>query len=219
MELYRGYIRQCHTDSLHDSAFLFPIPLYLYPYISLVSSRLPSLLLIMSFTYMHYSTSSSLPSDYALLSRYSAANNLDQQLTGPTEDEDIEAADHSDDDSLTVGSLPIPGRGSASSPRRTSFPTPYVTPFNPTTGPLPDRSGFRSGPHLLSPNENTPLLSPLVPRIQEEVDGDGPTSEPASNLLWEEACILAKYTLPVSGSVHSFLTTITTLLTVAIPSP
>lgn len=156
----------------------------------------------MSFTYMHYSTPSSLPSDYAILSRYAATHNPTQQP--PDTDLPInngELLNHTDDEYIPPNSLPIPGRVDMA--RRSSFPTTYVTPFNPTTGPLPDRSGFRSGPHLLSPNENTPLLSPMVPRIREEVDDDDSNVEPATNLLWDEACILAKYTLPVCGSVHS----------------
>lgn len=154
----------------------------------------------MSFTYMHYATPSSLPSDYAILSRYAAANNLDHAPIDPNTQNE-EPSD--DDDTLSVNSLPVPG--CTHSPRRTSFPTPYVTPFNPTLGPLPDKSGFRSGPHHLNANENTPLLSPFVPRIPEDVDEEASESEPASNLLWDETRILAKYTLPVFGSVHSHM--------------
>ncbi|KAJ3485634.1 hypothetical protein NLI96_g4836 [Meripilus lineatus] len=144
---------------------------------------------------MHYATPSSLPSDYAILSRYAAANNLDHAPIDPNTQNE-EPSD--DDDTLSVNSLPVPG--CTHSPRRTSFPTPYVTPFNPTLGPLPDKSGFRSGPHHLNANENTPLLSPFVPRIPEDVDEEASESEPASNLLWDETRILAKYTLPVFGT-------------------
>ena len=87
-------------------------------------------------------------------------------------------------------------------PRRSSFPTAYVTPFNPTTmGPLPDKAGHRSGPSAPAPTENTPLLAPLVPRIPEEVDNEdlNPESGERPNVLWEEIRILTKYALPVCG--------------------
>lgn len=155
----------------------------------------------MSSTYVHYSAPSSLPSDYALLSRYAAAHDMQNGL-----DEDNEQAvggepsTHPDDDVLSPDAVAIPGRRNPI--RRSSFPTLYVTPFNPTTSPLPDKSGYRSGPSRPNPTENTPLLGPLVPRIEEEVDKND-KSEPPSSMLWEEVRILGKYTLPVFGSVST----------------
>ncbi|KAH8083292.1 MATE efflux family protein [Cristinia sonorae] len=152
----------------------------------------------MSFTYVHYSAPSSLPSDYALLSRYAAAHDLNSD-TLDEQDEQMPSdgpSTHPDDDVLNTNAVAIPGRHNLA--RRSSFPTIYVTPFNPTTtGPLPDKSGYRSGP--TKPTENTPLLGPLVPRIEEEVDG-ADNSEHASSMLWEEIRILGKYTLPVFGT-------------------
>ena len=156
----------------------------------------------MSATYVHYSTPSSLPSDYAVLSQYAAAH---PQL------EDADAADETvvdDSESLSEGTsdrtrvLDVPRSRSAS--RRRSFPTAYVTPFNPTSkGPLPDDSGHHSGPRAPNATENTPLLAPLVPRIVEEVDE--PEGEPSSsaNLYRDELAILTKYTLPVFGYVSA----------------
>ena len=155
----------------------------------------------MSSTYVHYSAPSSLPSDYALLSRYAAAQNMQNDLDEETHEQVSEqgpSGTHPDDDVYNPNAMPIPGRRPPV--RRSSFPTLYVTPFNPTTGPLPDKSGYRSGPVPPKPNENTPLLGPLVPRIEEEVDKND-NSEPAVNMLWDEVRILAKYTLPVFGFV------------------
>lgn len=154
----------------------------------------------MSSTYVHYSTPSSLPSDYALLSRFAAARGTSE---GPehTDDPQPRTADETAINESNEDLLPSSSSLPQKRPRRSSFPTAYVTPFNPTSmGPLPDKSGHRSGP-LLDPTENTPLLAPPVPRIPEEVDEENllPESGPRPNVLWEEMCILTKYTLPVFG--------------------
>lgn len=158
----------------------------------------------MSSTYVHYSTPSSLPSDYALLSRYAAARNLHERtdetdetatsedtLTDPAADSDVDA------ETTQAAAHPIPGRLT----RRSSFPTSYIRPINPTMGPLPDKLGNRSGPNPPQASENTPLLAPLVPRIQEDVDDEDlrPGSAQRKNVIWEELKILSKYTLPVFG--------------------
>ncbi|RDX46702.1 MATE efflux family protein [Polyporus arcularius HHB13444] len=156
----------------------------------------------MSSTYVHYSTPSSLPSDYALLSRYAAAHDLtvaaEEAANGAGPSADIEEYEEDHD------AHGIDIQGSPRKPRRQSFPSSYVTPFNPTMGPLPDRHGHRSGPYSRDANENTPLLAPPVPRIEEECDGDD-VEDPAnaSKLFWEEARILTKYTVPVFGT-HLF---------------
>ena len=158
----------------------------------------------MSSTYVHYSTPSSLPSDYALLSRYAAAPNI----RGPPADNDEALASEeqpavSQDD---VG----PGEDEREAflrphtrrvGRRSSFPTSYIRPINPTMAPLPNKFGHRSGPHQPDATETTPLLGPLVPRIQEEVDDEDlrPGSEKRQRAIWEEIKILSKYTLPVFG--------------------
>ncbi|KAI0330061.1 MATE efflux family protein [Cubamyces sp. BRFM 1775] len=156
----------------------------------------------MSSTYVHYSTPSSLPSDYALLSRYAAAHDQtpeaqSSQDAGPSEDiEDSEAYEPQ--------GISIHGSLRRKKSRRSSFPTSYITPFNPTMGPLPDKAGHRSGPKPIEPTENTPLLAPLVPRIEEECDAED-ASEPPNflTMLKEEAGVLTKYTLPVFAT-HLF---------------
>lgn len=155
----------------------------------------------MSSTFVHYSTPSSLPSDYAVLSRYAATH-----PENAVEDS-VEEAVATDAESLSEGTsdhtryLDIHPDS-----RRRSFPTSYITPFNPTSkGPLPDHSGHHSGPKEPNATENTPLLAPLVPRIIEEIDEtDGREPSTSANLYREELAILAKYTLPVFGYVTNF---------------
>ncbi|KAI0746552.1 MATE efflux family protein [Daedaleopsis nitida] len=157
----------------------------------------------MSSTYVHYSTPSSLPSDYALLSRYAAAHDLNSEEAGGEDSisSDIED-EHRDDDN--ANGVDIRGQGDRPVPRRKSLPTGYLTPFNPTMGPLPDRHGHRSGPTPKEPNENTPLLAPPVPRIPEECDAEDAIEPPNLRKMYrEEFAILTKYTLPVFGT-HLF---------------
>jgi multidrug resistance protein, MATE family len=163
----------------------------------------------MSSTYVHYSTTpSSLPSDYALLSRYAAvgsvaANTNINDTSAAAGGQDIQNDDDMltydiDDAELTPEARALLRRQN----RRSSFPTAYVTPFNPTSmGPLPDDTGHRSGPVAPNATENTPLLAPLVPRIEEEVDDESSAASADNhrNMLWEEMRILSKYTLPVFG--------------------
>ena len=69
-------------------------------------------------------------------------------------------------------------------------------------GPLPDKAGHRSGPKPIEPTENTPLLAPLVPRIEEECDAEDAREPPNFlTMLKEEAGVLTKYTLPVFAYV------------------
>ncbi|KAI0825956.1 MATE efflux family protein [Irpex lacteus] len=162
----------------------------------------------MSSTYVHYSTPSSLPSDYALLSRYAAAQGVTDSTNAHDTNSAAEGQALNDDDTsiydfddadLTPEARALLRRKN----RRSSFPTPYVTPFNPTSmGPLPDETGHRTGPAGPNATENTPLLAPLVPRIEEEVDEEdvSPSSAARPNILWEEIRILSKYTLPVFGT-------------------
>lgn len=161
----------------------------------------------MSSTYVHY-TSSSLPSDYALLSRYSATQS--DSTTSATQSEQAEASSvapssHLDEEEDEDSGVPIQANGSGRplTQRRSSLPNSRLPPFNPTMSPLPDRHGHRSGPHLKKPNENTPLLAPPVPRIEEECDTSPDDGTPRfSSMFREEMGILTKYTLPVFGYAH-----------------
>ncbi|KAF9041212.1 multidrug/Oligosaccharidyl-lipid/Polysaccharide flippase [Panaeolus papilionaceus] len=54
---------------------------------------------------------------------------------------------------------------------------------------------------LKVPTESTPLLTPPVPRIEEDIDRNDPNdSESAIRMFWEELFVLAKYSLPVFGT-------------------
>lgn len=54
----------------------------------------------------------------------------------------------------------------------------------------------------ISPSESTPLLAPLIPRIQESIECESSERSNAS-MVWEEARILSKYAFPVFGFVCS----------------
>ncbi|KAI0674131.1 MATE efflux family protein [Trametes maxima] len=158
----------------------------------------------MSSTYVHYSAPSSLPSDYALLSRYAAAHDLNTERNSEEAGPSFEVEEDDSYDPHDSNGIDITGSTRRKKSRRSSFPTSYLTPFNPTMGPLPDKTGHRSGPNPIDPTENTPLLAPLVPRIEEECDGED-TVEPANivKMFKEEVTILTKYTLPVFAT-HLF---------------
>lgn len=74
----------------------------------------------------------------------------------------------------------------------------YARPTNPFTAPVTRKTSVVSLSH-----ERTPLLSPSIPRIHEEVHEhgvlDGVPSQSA--VYFEELRILSKYTLPVFGQV------------------
>ncbi len=69
----------------------------------------------------------------------------------------------------------------------------------------------RKGDKSDLPSETTPLLNPLVPRIEEEVDtencseGNVLSGHKHRKMYWEEGKILVKYTLPVLGYEFIFL--------------
>jgi len=68
----------------------------------------------------------------------------------------------------------------------------YTRPTKMTIGTRPDL--------LRVPTESTPLLTPPVPRIEEDIDRNDPNdSESAIRMFWEELFVLAKYSLPVFG--------------------
>lgn len=164
----------------------------------------------MSFTYAHYAAPSSLPSDYAILSRYAAAN---------PEVNDEAADDLSENEEAVAGT----SEGPVATPnqnflypdwtkgprRRSSFPTAFIRPLNPNMAPLasqPESVPPRTGSKAVLPSETTPLLGPLIPRIEEEVDQEDQDVYRGRvrsfiDKYWEEVGILLKYTLPVFGYV------------------
>ncbi|KAG2073873.1 MATE efflux family protein [Suillus decipiens] len=131
-------------------------------------------------------TPSSLPQDYAILSPFAAP------LSGETQEE-LEASpvrnfqqEYGEDDALLASRKQV---------RRTSFPSPYILPLQPSMNTVPTAT------HVLQPTENTPLLAPLMPRIQEDVDFPCGGHEPSTAQIYrEELWILVKYSLPVFGT-------------------
>ncbi|KAG1861143.1 MATE efflux family protein [Suillus subalutaceus] len=126
-------------------------------------------------------TPSSLPQDYAILSRFAAP------ISGETQEETEASSarlndqeEYGEEDALLASRKQI---------RRTSFPSSYILPPQPSTNIIPTASG------VLQPTENTPLLAPLMPRIREK-RGLSYTAQ----MYWEELCILVKYSLPVFGT-------------------
>lgn len=147
----------------------------------------------MSSTYPHYTAPSSVSSDYGLIARFAANQNAPADVPDEEETDDIQG-DLNDHNSS-------PHRAKHLTIHRASvLPSDYVTPFNPTMGPLPDEFGHRSGPHHTDPSESTPLLAPPVPRILEDCDETNPTALHTSFAMYkEELAILTKYTIPVYG--------------------
>ncbi|KAG1888238.1 MATE efflux family protein [Suillus subluteus] len=132
-------------------------------------------------------TPSSLPQDYAILSRFAAP------LSGETQEETEASSarlndqeEYGEEDALLTSRKQV---------RRTSFPSSYILPPQPSTNIIP------TAPGVLQPTENTPLLAPLMPRIRENVDFPSDGHEPSTaQMYWEELCILVKYSLPVFGT-------------------
>ncbi|KIM42239.1 hypothetical protein M413DRAFT_70972 [Hebeloma cylindrosporum] len=137
----------------------------------------------MSSTYAHYQQPSSLPTDYAILSR----------LNSYQEPEPESETDESS--------------GLLTPRRRESFPpAEYYRPHNPTLGHYPthgvDGARRLDNASFGLPSESTPLLSnPPVPRIEENIDRDpSADNESKISMFWEEMPILAKYAFPIFGT-------------------
>lgn len=168
----------------------------------------------MSFTYAHYAAPSSLPSDYAILSRYAAANTEvnDETADDLSENEEaVQVAGTSEGPDATPNQNFLYPDWTKGPRRRSSFPTAFIRPLNPNMAPLasqPESEPQRTGSKAVLPSETTPLLGPLIPRIEEEVDQeDQDVYREAGRIrsfidkYWEEFGILLKYTLPVFGYV------------------
>ena len=138
---------------------------------------------------MHYGAPSSLPSDRAILSRYThARENADRDGQHDHDIPDPDEPTDTQDDMNPDGRLI----------RRTGFSSSYVLPVQPNISRSFNPKAFVS-------DESTPLL---VPRIEEDVDTSiGPIHpQSTSQVYFDEFCILFKYTLPVFGYTSSFHT-------------
>jgi MATE family multidrug resistance protein len=132
---------------------------------------------------MHYGTPSSLPSDYALLSRYANARGT----TINDEPVDVNDLYDSTEQSDTLDDMiPVPNRPTT---RRSSFPSPYLRPLQPK---LPEPFASK----VTVPDEYTPLL---VPRIVEEDASPSTDPQSTAKVYCDEFFILCKYSLPVFG--------------------
>lgn len=138
----------------------------------------------MSSTFVHYQQPGSLPSDYAIISRY----------TGHHPNAELQNESNSDTESEDVV-------GRASLFHRTNLSLHHHL-QNPTT--MSAQSHFKHIPAPSPiPSENTPLLnSPVSP-------SDGPLERTPNNgstmkIFWEELRILARSAAPVFGCVYVF---------------
>ncbi len=132
---------------------------------------------------MHYGTPSSLPSDYALLSRYANARETTNS-DDPVDDFYRDSSEPSDAlDNVTYNRPPT---------RRLSFPSPYLRPLQPK---LPEPFASKAS----VPNEFSPLLVPRI--IEEETNPsiDPVHSQSTAKVYRDEFRILVKYSLPVFG--------------------
>ena len=139
----------------------------------------------MSSTYAHYQGPSSLPSDYAILSRLNTNSN--------------------ESESDTANPVQITRHVT----RRESFPVShYYRPLNPTVGAYPRvDSHSEASQHLLhAPTETSSLLNhPPVPRIEENIDNTSADNASTVTVFWEELVVLTKYAMPVFAYVSSFI--------------
>ncbi|THH09581.1 hypothetical protein EW145_g1918 [Phellinidium pouzarii] len=123
----------------------------------------------------HYTTPSSLPSDYAAISRYAAAT-----APHPSNSEQVDNSDCSDSDSTVEHD-------------RNSVDRKRARPSKPL------KQGIPSRPSAVT-SENTPLLSPPAPRIEEYVDSEDSEHVSIRLQYWEECKVIVRYTLPVLGT-------------------
>ena len=125
----------------------------------------------MSSTLAQHQGPASLPSDYALLSRYAGHHPKEQMESTPR---------------------------SNSALRRASAPAPPCLRPQRVLGPMTSPHHFAHTPLLCPiPSENTPLVNPPVdePIKQTSVDGS------KMSIFWEELQILTRYALPVFALV------------------
>jgi multidrug resistance protein, MATE family len=138
----------------------------------------------MSSTYAHYQGPSSLPSDYATLSRLSS--NYESRTP----------------ESHPENTLQISRRVT----RRESFPvSQYNRPLNPTIGVYPHSEASQHLPTETSPLLDHPPVLP-VPRIEENRDYNASAENTSTvNMFRGELAVLTKSAIPVFGYAPSFI--------------
>jgi len=136
----------------------------------------------MSSTFLHYGTPASLPSDYAILTRYAAS-----QHNGALQ---VNERPESEDDNLGGQEHTRP-----CSPRRRSLPSSYFRSRSITIGAPIVKNSLS-----VIQTEITPLLrGSTVPVIQESVGRTDGHEETTMAMFWEELYVLTRYTVPVFG--------------------
>lgn len=147
-----------------------------------------------------YSEPSSLPTDYALVSRYQQARQTksSDDLHAAQQSNEYDADDDDDDsiydDPSETTSSQYASVGTQPKTRRFTLPTQNNT--RPLLSPLPE-SDYPGSNNPAFPHERTPLLI-QVPRIEETPPSYGNTDP----TLWTEFVILFRYTIPVLGYVE-----------------
>ncbi|KAH7911169.1 MATE efflux family protein [Hygrophoropsis aurantiaca] len=137
---------------------------------------------------IHFGTPQSLPQNYAILSRFANANSHSDE---ETETPDLLGAEENSCDTTDSDTVDF----NEHSNRRTNFPSPYICPAQPAMNIVPNNQNIYSHSNAA---ETTPLLAPLMPRIEESVDkSDALEDISTTKMFWEELRILSKYTLPV----------------------
>jgi MATE family multidrug resistance protein len=143
----------------------------------------------MSSTFAHYQQPASLPSDYAILSRY-AGHHPDGEGQDDIDSDDGDTETEDTSERATSSSLL----------RRSSLPASHHRPQNPNMIPTHSQHFKHIPVPGPIPSENTPLLNPPVPRIDEPLE-QTPGNGSVMKVFWEELRILTRYALPVFGCV------------------
>jgi MATE family multidrug resistance protein len=129
----------------------------------------------------------SIPNDYAILARFA---HDDHENQGEERNHIVEEEDENTN------------TNTSRLRRRSSLPPSHFLLPPPTMSSISFKSAGTEGKRVSidsGATENTPLLEPLVPRIEEAEDEDDTKSN--TSMFWEELRILSKYTLPVFGYV------------------
>jgi len=135
----------------------------------------------------------SLPNDYATLARFAHDDHdIQDEENNLTEDEEGASSANEVDRRVSFR---------AQSPRRSSFPSSYIIPPPATIPSMNFKSSMPDKDPVVEngATEHTPLLGPLVPRIEEAEHGNEDHTKSNTTMFWEEIRILSKYTLPVFG--------------------
>jgi multidrug resistance protein, MATE family len=139
-------------------------------------------------TTLHHAPSS-IPSDYGLIARYAAhtantSTDPEREINENSSSEEGEPTEDIESSPNTVRPRAVRRR------RRSSVSSNYVPSPSTTMANTPPQP-----PKGISVTETTPL----IPRIHEDEESTIPGDEEEEHLIWKEAKVLARYTLPIFG--------------------